>query len=156
MPDGGLSGEVTLSLTDQTFATVLGAIDHQAFLRFDIDANGIFHFHRDYQSLQETFVRMRAVNALLRDQLQRMGYSAPLQGMPQLPAAERPDWFAIRCASQHTEAWESARAVGADTGGRRNNLKSGSEAPAANNGASATNSHADAQGQQADGTLDSL
>jgi hypothetical protein len=74
VPDTSVNGEVTLVLTGQPFNVVLASVCKQAFLRYEIDKNGIYQFQRDDQALREGFARIRMINAALAEQLRALGY----------------------------------------------------------------------------------
>lgn len=80
-PDGSVAGNITLALTGQSFSAVLDAVCRQTFLRFMIDKNGIYQITRDDEAVRKLVARTRVVNALLGEQLARLGYDVPAQGM---------------------------------------------------------------------------
>ncbi len=78
-PDGSVAGNITLTLTGQTFSVVLDAVCRQTFLRWKIDKDGIYQITRDDEAVRQLVARTRMVNALLREQLARLGYDVPGQ-----------------------------------------------------------------------------
>ena len=80
-PDGAVTGQVTLLLTDQPLDTLLRGICGQTFLRFRRDpADGIYRFTRDDEAIKTAFVRLNALNSVLRMQLRDMGLDVPEDG----------------------------------------------------------------------------
>jgi hypothetical protein len=80
VPDASVTGDVTFALSGQKFDTVLASICKQAFLRVDVDKNGVYQFRRDDEALRNLILKTRAINAVLQEQLRRMGYAVPSGG----------------------------------------------------------------------------
>ena len=78
VPDASVTGDVTFALSGQKFDVVLASICKQAFLRYDVDKNGVYQFRRDDDALRNLILRTRAINAALQEQLRRMGYAVPV------------------------------------------------------------------------------
>ena len=77
VPDASVTGDVTFALAGQKFDVVLASICKQAFLRYDVDKNGVYQFRRDDEALRNLILRTRAINTALQEQLRRMGYTVP-------------------------------------------------------------------------------
>ena len=77
VPDASVTGDVTFALSGQRFDGVLAAICKQAFLRYDVDKNGVYQFRRDDEALRSLILKTRAINVVLQEQLRRMGYAVP-------------------------------------------------------------------------------
>ncbi len=76
--DNNVVGQVTLRLQDQPLSTALSAICRQAFLKYSTHpTTNITFFERDDAAVREAFLRLRLLDARLRDQMRLMGLSLP-------------------------------------------------------------------------------
>jgi hypothetical protein len=76
--DSNVTGQVTIRLSGQPLNIVLNSICAQTFLRYRIELKtGIFIFERDVEKVKEAVSRLRALNAIAREQLRGMGLDMP-------------------------------------------------------------------------------
>ena len=76
IPDATVTGQVTLSVSDQSISNVLKAICEQSFLKYQIKDN-IYKFTRDEDSIKSSFSRLKELNVQLRQQLRTLGLELP-------------------------------------------------------------------------------
>lgn len=74
VPDATVTGDVTLSLTNQRFETALNAICTQALLKYTVDTDLVYRFQRDNAALGRLIVNTQNINSLLLERLRKMGY----------------------------------------------------------------------------------
>ncbi len=75
-PDATVSGQVTLSLSDQPLASVLKAICEQSYLKYQVK-DGIYKFTRDDDAIKVSFTKLKELNLQLRQQLRTLGMELP-------------------------------------------------------------------------------
>ena len=75
-PDATVSGQVTLSLSDQPLASVLKAICEQSYLKYQVK-DGIYKFTRDDDAIKVSFTKLKELNLQLRQQLRSLGMELP-------------------------------------------------------------------------------
>ena len=89
--ENGLTGIVTLRLTEQPLRVILDEICRQTFIQYHFDATtGIYRFERNQQALRAAIMRLQSLNSLVRQQLGMMGLNinpVSVHSLSELPTA---------------------------------------------------------------------
>jgi hypothetical protein len=69
-----------MHLSNQSFSTTLDAVCKSLLIRYHKDAKGIYVFEQDTQAIKAAIMRIKDLDALLRQQLRTVGLSLPEDG----------------------------------------------------------------------------